>query len=190
MNRELIRINDYISFFPSSDEPLSSNVFFIEGDDNTYIFDVGRCNEAYDVIEEIKKDKIIIISHFHGDHFDNIERITYSDLYVGSYTFKHINKGNIVKDKVCINDGIQLEIISASSVHAKGSLLLNINKEYCLIGDLVHYEPPLNKSLACMMLLDMEKIDTKYFVLGHRKECVFEKNGFISKLKKDMNIVK
>ena len=40
-------INDYIKYIVSSEEPLSSNVFFINGKSNTYIYDVGRNEEAY-----------------------------------------------------------------------------------------------------------------------------------------------
>ena len=180
----MIEISSYLSFLPSSKEPLSANVFFIEGDNNTYIFDVGRNDEAYKQIESITKNKVVIISHFHGDHLENINRISFNDLLVGNYTYTHTNKGNIVKDKVFINDGVRLEVLATSSVHSKGSLVVNINNEYCLIGDLVYSKPPLNRSLYIQMLKELEKIDTKYFVIGHGEDCVHEAKGYITSLKK------
>lgn len=179
-------INSYLQYLPSSQEPLSSNVYFINGKDNTYIYDVGRNDEAYNQIQNILINKTIVISHFHGDHLDNINRVTYSNLYVSNYTHKHINKGTIVSSIINIDDGIKLEIIPASSVHSKGSLLLNINNEYCLIGDLVHYDGPLNKSLYCMMIQDLEKVNTEYFVMGHGTNCIYEKNVLIESLRKSM----
>ena len=53
------KINDYIKYIESTDEPLSSNVFFIEGKENTYIFDVGRNDEAYNEIQNINKNKVV-----------------------------------------------------------------------------------------------------------------------------------
>ena len=180
------RINEYLSFIISGDEPLSSNAFFINGKNKTYIYDVGRNDEAYNAIQEIKNDKCIIISHFHGDHISNLDRITYSNLYVSNYTYKHTNKGNIVRENIHIDDEVSLDIIPASSVHAKGSLLLNINNEYCLIGDLTASDNVVNKSLAVMMINDLKKVDTKYFVLGHRENCIYEKDTFIMQLKGKM----
>ena len=182
----MITINDYLKYVESSDVPLSSNVYIIDGNKNTYVYDVGRNDEAYNVIQSIDKDKIVIISHFHGDHFENIKRISYSELYVGGYTYKHINLGNVVREKIEINDGIKLEIIPISSVHAKGSLVLNINNEYCLISDLVYSDKEFNKSLYCMMIQELEKIDTKYFVTGHTNNCIFEKSEYISSLKQTL----
>ena len=185
----MIKINEYISFIPSTQEPLSSNVFFINGKNSTYIYDVGRNDEAYNEIQNVANNKTIVISHFHADHLSNITRITYDDLYVSNYTYKHTNKGSIVKESITIKDDIKLEIISASSVHSKGSLLLNINNEYCLIGDLIHYDGPLNKSLYCMMIKDLEKIDTKYFVLGHNENCIHSKDEFLVKLKQKVTSI-
>lgn len=183
----MIEINEYISYIESSDNPISSNVYFIQGKDNTYIFDVGKSDEAYSSIESIDRNKIVIISHFHEDHLSNINRITFNDLYVGNYTYKHTNKGNIVREKIVIEDGIKLEIAPISSVHSKGSLLLNINNEYCLIGDLVHSDKPMNKSLFCMMIKDLQNVDTKYFVMGHGNNCVIEKSILIDNLNKQID---
>ena len=179
----MISINNYLHYSLSTLEPLSSNVYFVSGKENTYIFDVGRNDEVYNQIQNINTNKTIIISHFHGDHLDNINRVTYLNLYVSNYTYKHINKGTIVSSIVRIDDGIKLEIIPVSSVHSKGSLILNINNEYCLISDLLHYDGQLNKSLYCMMIQDLENVDTKYFVMGHSTNCIHEKNELIKSLK-------
>ena len=183
----MITINDYLKYFESTDESLSSNVYIINGDKSAYVYDVGKNDEAYNAIENINENKVVIISHFHEDHLSNINRITFNDLYVGSYTYKHTNKGNIIREKTVIDDGVRLEIVPASSVHSKGSLLLNINNEYCLIGDLIHSDKPINKSLFCMMIKDLQNVDTKYFVMGHGNNCVIEKSILIDNLNKQID---
>lgn len=179
----MIEITDYLKYIVSSDEPLSSNVFFVEGKDNVYIYDVGRNDEAFNEIEKINRNKTVIISHFHKDHIENIKRISFQNLYVSNYTYKHINEGIVVKDVINIEDGIKLQIMLISSVHSKGALVLNINNEYCLIGDSIFHNGSYNKSLTIMMIKQLELINTKYFVTGHEKKCFHEKGELIKSLK-------
>ena len=136
MDSEIKIINEYIKYIESSENPLSANVFIIKGINNNYIFDVGSNKYSREYINKID-DRIIIISHFHTDHMENL-KFFYNDinnLYIGDYTYKILGYGNVIKDKYEINDGINLKIISIPNSHAKGSLCLLINNEYLLIGD-------------------------------------------------------
>ncbi|MBQ8623160.1 MAG: MBL fold metallo-hydrolase [Oscillospiraceae bacterium] len=176
-------INDYIKYIPASNDPLSADVFFIEGDKCTYIFDVGNNEQSLAEISKIDKDKVIILSHFHRDHIGNIEKLSYKELYLGSTTYEKVGQGSVVRDSVTINDGVRIDIMHCPSPHAKGSLIATVNNEYTFIGDLYYTKPDFDKNLAHMMLLALEKIDTKYFVISHEpKDNIIEKQGLLYKL--------
>lgn len=141
--RELIRINDKISYIKSSDNPLSSDVYLIKGDLYTWIFDVGSDIETLDTINSIEGQKNIIISHFHADHIKNLDQIIFNELYVSKNTYKYSNAGIIVDDDIHIDDGIKIHIFKVPSSHAKGCLALEIDEEYVFLGDAIY---PKNKN--------------------------------------------
>ena len=70
-------IGEKIKYLPSSEYPLSADVYFIEGDKYCYIYDVGNNDDSLNQINQIKKEKIIVLSHYHQDHIGNIENIDY-----------------------------------------------------------------------------------------------------------------
>lgn len=178
-----MQICEYISFIPSSDEPLSADVFFIKGDSKTYIYDVGANEQSFKEIESVQGEKAVILSHFHPDHIANMARINCDEIYLGRKTYEKLGKGIIVSDKLVIEDGIKLEIMRLPSVHAKGSLVLTVNSEYTLIGDLYYSNRDCNKDIAREMITAMRRLDTKYFIPSHRGEApVIEKNRLISEL--------
>mgnify|MGYP000102467336 FL=1 len=179
----MIPICEYISFIPSSDEPLSADVFFIKGDSKTYIYDVGANEQSFKEIESVPGEKAVILSHFHPDHIANMARINCDEIYLGRKTYEKLGKGIIVSDKIIIEDGIKLEIARFPSVHAKGSLVLTVNSEYTLIGDLYYSNRDCNKDITREMITAMRRLDTKYFIPSHRGESpVIEKNRLISEL--------
>lgn len=179
----MIPICEYISFIPSSDEPLSADVFFIKGDSKTYIYDVGANEQSFKEIESVPGEKAVILSHFHPDHTANMARIDCDEIYLGRKTYEKLGKGIIVSDKIIIEDGIKLEIARFPSVHAKGSLVLTVNSEYALIGDLYYSKQDCNKDVAREMITAMRRLDTKYFIPSHSGESpVSEKNRLISEL--------
>lgn len=179
----MIPICEYISFIPSSDEPLSADVFFIKGDSKTYIYDVGANEQSFKEIESVPGEKAVILSHFHPDHTANMARINCDEIYLGRKTYEKLGKGIIVSDKIIIEDGLKLEITRFPSVHAKGSLVLTVNSEYALIGDLYYSKQDCNRDIAREMLTAMRRLDTKYFVQSHSPQSpVSEKNRLISEL--------
>lgn len=179
----MIPICEYINFIPSSDEPLSADVFFIKGDKKTYIYDVGSNEQAFNEIESVAGEKAVILSHFHPDHTANMKRISCDEIYLDKKTYEKLGKGIIVSDRIVIEDGLKLEIARFPSVHAKGSLVLTISSEYTLIGDLYYSNKDCNKDVAREMITAMKRLDTKYFVPSHCGESpIIEKSILICEL--------
>ena len=157
----LQKINDYISYIPSCEVPISGEVGVIYGKKTTYLFDVGSTYECLDFLYSLNGKMQIVISHFHGDHTwwltkhragekgmlpgDTIsltyEPVKYEKLYRGKSTEKYLPDGQIVTEPVLIEDEtpsgqpLKLEIIPMPSSHTKGSLALVVNDEYVFMGD-------------------------------------------------------
>ena len=166
----MIRITDNIKYLPATNNPLSADVYFIEGDKRYYFYDVGNNDNSLHHINQATKDKIVIISHYHKDHTGNIEHIGYRNLYVGRKTYETIGKGEVVEDSYTIYDGIKLEILHCPSPHTDGSLIVNINNEYALIADLYFTRPPFDSDKASQMIEYLRNLDTKFFVVSHQED--------------------
>ena len=176
-------INNNIKYLPSSKEPLSADVYFIEGEKNCYIYDVGNDTNSLTSINRVGRGKTVILSHYHKDHTGNIEQIKCDALYVGRKTHEIIKKGEIVEENITINDGIKIEIIPCTSPHTDGSLIVNINNEYALIADLYFTRPPFDTEKAKLMVEHLKNIDTKYFVISHLEdEKIVPKEKMITEL--------
>ena len=118
-------IGKKIKYLPATNNPLSADVYFIEGDNHCYIYDVGNNDNSWHHINLVNKEKTIILSHYHKDHAGNIERICVNNLYVGKKTYETIRKGKVVEDAFTINDGVKIEVIPCTSPHTDGSLIIN-----------------------------------------------------------------
>jgi len=176
-------IAEKIKYLPATDNPLSADVYFIEGDKCCYIYDVGNNDESLRNITQIKKEKTIVLSHYHNDHVGNIKHIDYCDLYVGRKTYETIGKGEIVEDTVTIYDDVKIEIIYCVSPHTEGSLIINVDNEYALIADLFFTRPVFDKEKATKMIDTLRGINTKYFVISHQEdEKVISKDKLITEL--------
>ncbi|MBQ7641649.1 MAG: MBL fold metallo-hydrolase [Acholeplasmatales bacterium] len=178
------RINDYISYLESTDNPLSARVFIINGKEYNYIFDVGANKESREIIKNIENRKIII-SHFHTDHMENLRFFIedVDNLYIGDYTYKILGYGNVIKEELEISDGIDLKIIPIPNSHSKGALCLLINEEYLLIGDsLEGNRYGLNQNSLKDEIALLEKLNFKYILTGHESE-IYLKDDVIKTLK-------
>ena len=181
-------IGNYIKHLSASNEPLSADVYLIDGNKYCYVYDVGNNDESLSIIEGISKDKVIILSHYHQDHVGNVDKLQFRELYVGNLTYETIGKGTVVEDSYMIHDGITIEIKHCPSPHVSGSLIVTINKEYTLIADLYFTRQVYDTALASEMLNTLESIDTKYFVVSHQVETsIFEKEYLINELKEYFN---
>lgn len=178
------QLSDKICYLPASREPLSAEVFFIEGEKCTYIYDVGCGEAALQALRAVEKPMVVTISHFHQDHAANIKEVPYEQLYVGSFLGKKLGVGTVVRDAVTIDDGVRLEIRHCPSPHAKGSLILTVNNTYTLVGDLCFARPgQVDRGLAMHMLQVLKAVDTKYIVTSHEEEKVHEKDVFLRQLR-------
>ncbi len=176
-------ISNKIAYLPAVDDPLSADVYFIEGKKNCFIFDVGNNEDSLHHINRIKQPKVFILSHYHKDHVGNIEHVDYHDLYVGKETHDAVGKGKIVTETVTIDDDVKIEIIPCSSPHTEGSLIINIDNQYTLIADLYFTRPPFDQEKIKKMLDSLQQIDTKYFVVSHQEdEKIIPKDRLISEL--------
>lgn len=164
-------IAEKIKYLPATDNPLSADVYFIEGDKYCYIYDVGNNETSLYQINNINKEKVIVLSHYHKDHIGNIKQIEYCNLYVGRKTYETIGMGEIIEDEFVINDGIKIEVIHCVSPHTEGSLIVNVDNEYTLIADLYFTRPPFQKEKAVKMIEFLKNINTKYFVVSHQEDA-------------------
>ncbi|MCR4625121.1 MAG: MBL fold metallo-hydrolase [Lachnospiraceae bacterium] len=156
-----VKINDYISYIPATEVPVSGDVGIIYGKKATYLYDVGSTIECLDFLYSLNGKMQIVISHFHGDHTwwltkhykgdegvrpdDEIsisyEPVRYERLFIGKSTEKYLPAGEIITEPLVIEDEtltgepLKLEIIPMPSSHCKGSLALSVNDEYLFMGD-------------------------------------------------------
>lgn len=176
-------ITERIKYLPATCDPLSADVYFIEGDKYCYIYDVGNDDNSLHHINEVEKEKIVVLSHYHEDHVGNIDCINYRNLYVGKKTYETIGKGKLVEDVITINDGVKIEIIHCTSPHTDGSLILNVDNEYTLIADLYFTRPPFDRDKAIKMIDILNNINTKYFVISHQEDVkIVSKEKLVAEL--------
>ena len=167
----ILPITDYLSHLESSQDPLSADVYFIQGKEFTYIVDVGACEDALERVLGITKKKIII-THFHADHADNLKRIPDDTcIYVGNYTKKSTGKGEVVDGELLIEDEVSLRIYPIPNSHAKGSLCVLVNNEYLIMGDSYYSNiKGYNLSLLHDEISLLRKLDFKYAFMSHDNE--------------------
>ena len=177
-------INSVISYIPATNNPLSSDIGIVRGRKGIYIYDVGANEESRRYINELSEAKSVILSHFHPDHTRNMPDITYDRLYVGKETFKYTNAGIIVTEPVIIEDDVLIEIIPVSATHSKGSLILNVNREYVFLGDCLYTAMHAGKRCYNAQLLKaqidtLKELECRYFLLSHDERFVCSKEAVI-----------
>lgn len=182
----LIQITSEISYLPSVENPISSDVVLIKTSDATWIFDVGASAEAVEIINNIEGKKNIVISHFHPDHILNLLKVKCDNLYVTKYTKKYTRAGTVVDSDLDFPDGIKIYQIPSS--HSKGCLALEY-KDYVFLGDATYCKfrfkaREYNVQLLEQMVNCMEKIEAPNFCLSHDKTFVQKKESVIRIYKK------
>lgn len=183
------KIGQSIFCLPASEQPLSAEVYLIQGREHTYLFDVGNNLQSLHVIQSLPNPPIAILSHHHADHTGNALKTNFENIFVGEFTREKLGFGTVVTQPLTIDDGIFMEIIPCPSVHTSGSLILNVNREYCLIGDLFFCKPPVSKELARRMVDVLARVDTRFFVVSHSgTENIFDKKTLLLELKKEFEM--
>ena len=188
------KIEKNISYISSTTNPLSANVTVIEGQEHILIYDVGSHENIPKMLLELSnetgKDIRIVLSHFHPDHIANLNLAEWSVLYQGKNTYKYTQMGEVVENEIYLNDGdVNLCIFQIPSSHAKGSLALNINEKYCLLGDALYPAHKRDKTVYNAGILKqqieiLKKISTSYFLISHKEPFLQKKQGVILWLEK------
>lgn len=207
----IIEIEKGISYITPLESPLSSNVVIIEGSDDIWLYDVGNHPDVIDILTEINcadKNINIVLSHFHPDHIGNLDRICELwqngmtndkncpqrddriKIYQGKYTYKHTDKGEIVSDDMYIDAGKhKLHIFQVPSCHSKGSLAMEVDEQYCFLGDALYPATKgavreYNKSLLKEEINTLTKIKAPYFMLSHKEPFARPKNVVMAWIEK------
>lgn len=194
-----IPITEYLSYIPASNNPLSADAVFVEGKEYLYVYDVGSREEVAEYLNAIPKKKKLVLSHFHTDHVGNLGRVIFETVYAGSamekyyplyvqdYNEKKNEKYVNVVQKVTITDGTRLCIYPVPSSHAKGSLLLQVNGEYILLGDALYPQIKAEKQRYNVQLLKeemelLENLSGDKLFLSHETRPVKSKKSMIKYL--------
>lgn len=156
-----------IRHIPATSDPLSADVFIIEGDSRYYVFDVGSSDAAFDAISVLDKPVTVILSHFHRDHTENMRRLAPDEILVGARTRKQLGLGTLVDAPVIIRDGVTIDVRPCVSPHAPGCLIATVDEAYTLIGDLHYARPGTGQGEAQGMLNVLKALNTRFFVLSH-----------------------
>lgn len=180
----MIEVNDVYSIIKGNDNPLSCDIAIIKGKKYNYIFEAGNGEYIINELNEID-NKIIMVSHFHQDHLANLNKLTYSKLYIGEHTNKYTKTGEIVKD-ISIEDGIKLRIFELSNSHCKGSICLVVG-DYCFAGDAIAPSNVKGQYVYNVQKLKEEidvlsGLDVKYIVSSHHMDEPYLKQDVLARL--------
>ena len=167
---ELERIAPHTLRVPPVDEPLSADIFIIEGDAQYYVYDVGASEAAYAAIAALDKPVTVILSHFHRDHTANMARICPKHTLVGARTRKQLGLGTLVDAPMTIRDGVEIVVQPCVSPHAPGCLIATVDGAYTLVGDLHYAHPGTGQGEARGMYNQLRRLPTQHFVVSHAAE--------------------
>lgn len=169
---------------PATENPLSADVFIIEGDTRCYVFDVGSNDEAFSAIAALDKPLTVILSHFHRDHTANMSRLTPEKVLAGARTCKYVDNATLVDAPLTIRDGVEIVVQPCVSPHAPGCLIATVDGEYTFIGDLHYARPGTGQGEAKGMLNALKTLDTRYFVVSHAPGSpLVEKSALLQSVK-------
>ncbi len=182
------KINEKIEYLPASEEPLSADVILVHGDSADWIFDVGACDEAFELIQGLRGKRNVVLSHFHADHSSNLRRICYDKLYCGDFAAKKYVDATGVTSNFEFDDGVKITLFPIPSTHAKGSVGMLVDGTYAFLGDatycsVINDKPCYNAGLLQALIKTLEKLETKYFCLSHETDFIKEKDEVLSELK-------
>lgn len=184
----LQRLTERISYLPVSDNPLSADVGIIRGDVFTWFFDVGSNDDAFEIITGSGSPRKIVLSHFHADHTRNLARIAYTDLYCGDFTCAKLQDGEVIREPVTFDDGIELTLFPMASTHSKGAVGLEVDEEYAFLGDALYgaYKKgrmAYNVTKLKEMITVLEGLRAPQFLISHDPAFVRPGQKVIAELK-------
>ena len=148
----IIRLNNLISYISPTENPLSANVVMIQGKEALWLYDAGNHPDIPQIIEKFRdgRNVNVILSHFHEDHTGSLQDIACNEMYQGKYTYRHTGRGVVVQEDIYIQDGdVSLHIFQLPSSHAKGCIAVEVNEEWCFLGDALYAMQKCGHNLYC-----------------------------------------
>ncbi len=184
---ERIKIDDRISYWKATENPLSADIGMVEGDKYTWIFDVGCSEEAVACMQSIAKPKKVILSHFHTDHIANWNMVDYETLYQGAHTWRYTGNGESVSGSIQMLDGVKLHLFEIPCSHAKGSIGMEIEEKYAFLGDATYCamkggKAVYNANSLAEEIKVLRSLKAEYFLLSHDKKFVRRKDVVLAQL--------
>lgn len=186
---ERISIDDRLSYWKASEEPLSADIGVLEGDKYTWIFDVGNSPEAADCIRSLPGPKRVVLSHFHQDHTGNWREAEFETLYQGAHTFRYTGVGEIVRGSLTMEDGVQIRLFEIPSSHAKGCIGMEVDEKYAFLGDAAYCtakntqgRPAYNANLLADELKVLRALKAQCFLLSHNDAFVRPRADVLAEL--------
>ena len=185
---KLINIDKNISYIASTENPLSSNVVIIRGKYDFWLYDVGNHQDISDMLDSVipkGRGVNVVLSHFHEDHIGNLSRIRNDKVYQGKTTYRHTGVGEIVENDIFFDDSeVKLHIFPIPSSHAKGSIAMEVNEEYCFLGDSVYAmykgsQRLYNAGVLQEQIKVLKGVKAANFMLSHRTPFAKPKNTVI-----------
>ena len=182
-----IEIDNRISYWRATKNPLSADIGVIEGDNYAWIFDVGCSEEAVKCISSITTPKNLILSHFHPDHTSNLSKLDFEMLYQGAHTLRYTHMGEVVNGHLWLTDGVKLHLFELPCSHAKGSIGLEIDDKYAFLGDAAYCmmkagQQVYNANLLSEEIKVLRNLQAEYFLLSHDKRFVRKKEVVLKQL--------
>ena len=107
---------------------------------------------------------------------------------------KHTHIGSIIEDDVYIEDGKSvLHMFPLPSSHAKGSIALEVNDEYCFLGDGLYamqkgFQSLYNTGILKEEIEVLKKVKAKNFMCSHKTPFGRSKAGVIRWLESIYNM--
>ena len=189
MLSERISINERLSYWKASEEPLSADIGVLEGDKYTWIFDVGNRPETAGCIRSLPGPKRAVLSHFHQDHIGSWREVEFETLYQGAHTFRYTGTGEIVRGSLALEDGALIRLFEIPSSHAKGCIGMEVDEKYAFLGDAVYCtakytqgRPAYNANLLADELKVLRTLKAQYFLLSHNDAFIRRKEEVLTEL--------
>ena len=177
----IIAINDRLGYIEASDDPLSADVGIIKTEGGVFLYDVGNGNKN---ASELAGEYNVVLSHFHADHTGNIDRIKTRSLYVSAQTYRHVNRGTVVRADICVND---VHIFSLPSSHTDGCLGLETRDGFAFVGDALYSKVKDGAYVYNAQLLKEEievirALRAELLLVSHYKGMIRKKEDVINEL--------
>lgn len=205
---EIIEIESDIFLFqfaPEGNKIVGSNIFAIIDNDKALLIDTGYEKHMEQVTNELVKRKvkvsIVIISHFHPDHFLGLKLID-NKLIIGSRNYKDTILRFIDEDEAFlyfpdievkkshkINFGYHEIEMLENPGHSRCTIITQVDKKYTHVGDEIIFTNDGRPVLPFVSLKDnQDHVESLKRILSIKNNIVFPGHGSILRDSDALNI--